>query len=127
MATSFITIEHDHHMSKMLPDEFFLGVAHRGTNPGFSAPAAQLWRTMYFCGGRSTKCSKVLKTSFSPKLQSEVSSADRMFMNKAAQGGMAEVQMGQLASEKASAQPVKDFGQRMVTAYGQNNTHAARL
>jgi putative membrane protein len=48
-----------------------------------------------------------------------VSSADRMFMNKAAQGGMAEVQMGQLAQQKASAQVVKDFGQRMVTDHGQ--------
>jgi len=53
--------------------------------------------------------------------QSQVSSADRMFMDKAAQGGMAEVQLGQLASQKASAQPVKDFGQRMVTDHSQAN------
>jgi putative membrane protein len=53
--------------------------------------------------------------------QSQVSSADRMFMNKAAQGGMAEVKLGQLASEKASAQPVKDFGMRMVNDHSQAN------
>ena len=41
--------------------------------------------------------------------------ADRAFMNKAAQGGMAEVRMGQLAQQNAQSQQVKDFGSRMVT------------
>ena len=40
---------------------------------------------------------------------------DPSFVNKAAQGGKAEVTLGQLASQKASNQKVKDFGQRMVT------------
>jgi putative membrane protein len=53
--------------------------------------------------------------------QSQVSSADRTFMDKAAQGGMAEVQLGQLASEKAAEQPVKDFGQRMIKDHSQAN------
>jgi len=42
-----------------------------------------------------------------------VSSMDRTFMDKAAQGGMAEVELGQLAQQKASSQAVKDFGKRM--------------
>ena len=41
-------------------------------------------------------------------------SPDQAFMMKAAQGGMAEVQMGNLAKEHAKNQAVKDFGQRMV-------------
>ena len=45
----------------------------------------------------------------------QVNSADTRFMNKAAQGGMAEVKLGQLAIDKGSNQAVKDFGQRMVT------------
>ncbi|CAN5434961.1 hypothetical protein BH10ACI4_BH10ACI4_19670 [soil metagenome] len=40
---------------------------------------------------------------------------EKMFLRKAAAGGMAEVQLGQLATEKAQADDVKAFGQKMVT------------
>ena len=40
--------------------------------------------------------------------------ADRKFVMDAAGGGMAEVEMGQLAKEKGSSEAVKQFGQRMV-------------
>lgn len=42
------------------------------------------------------------------------SAADKKFVTKAMEGGMAEVQLGQLASQKASSAEVKDFGQKMV-------------
>ncbi len=41
------------------------------------------------------------------------SSPDAEFVQKAAQGGLAEVKLGQLAQEKASNAAVKSFGQRM--------------
>jgi len=40
---------------------------------------------------------------------------DQRFVQTAAQGGMAEVKLGQLAQEKGASQTVKDFGARMVT------------
>ena len=50
-----------------------------------------------------------------------VSSSDRKFMEKAAEGGLAEVQLGKLAAEKASAPEVKQFGQRMVDDHTKAN------
>jgi putative membrane protein len=40
--------------------------------------------------------------------------SDTQFAKKAAQGGMAEVKMGQLAQDKGTSDSVKKFGQRMV-------------
>ena len=46
--------------------------------------------------------------------QKMLSSADTEFAMKAAQGGMAEVKLGQLAVGKASNPDVKAFGQKMI-------------
>ena len=47
--------------------------------------------------------------------------ADRQFVKKAAEGGMAEVELGQLATEKAASPEVKQFGQRMVDDHTKAN------
>ena len=39
---------------------------------------------------------------------------DKEFVHKALEGGMAEVELGQLAAEKGSSDDVKQFGQKMV-------------
>src|ERR1700691_3689939 len=39
---------------------------------------------------------------------------DKMFLHKASEGGMAEVQLGQLAAQKSSSAEVKQCGQQMV-------------
>jgi putative membrane protein len=44
--------------------------------------------------------------------------SDRVFVMKAARGGMAEVELGKLAVEKGSSPDVKQFGQRMVDDHG---------
>ena len=54
-------------------------------------------------------------------------SPDQAFMMKAAQGGMAEVQSGNLAKEHAKSQAVKDFGQRMVDDHSKANDELRNL
>ncbi|WP_263385166.1 DUF4142 domain-containing protein [Granulicella arctica] len=39
---------------------------------------------------------------------------DKMFLRKAGEGGLAEVQLGQLAAQKGSSDDVKQFAQKMV-------------
>ena len=46
---------------------------------------------------------------------------DHTFMMKAAEGGMAEVQLGQLAQQNGQSQAVKDFGKRMVDDHSKAN------
>ncbi len=46
---------------------------------------------------------------------------DRKFFKEAAQGGMAEVALGQRAADKAESDAVKNVGQRMVTDHGKAN------
>ena len=52
---------------------------------------------------------------------------DKMFLRKAAEGGMAEVQLGQLAAQKASSDDVKDFGQKMVDDHTMLNNEMAPI
>jgi len=56
-----------------------------------------------------------------------MTSADNSFVTKAAQGGMAEVQLGNLAQQKASNPQVKEFGQRMVTDHTKANDELKSL
>jgi putative membrane protein len=47
--------------------------------------------------------------------------SDQTFVMKAARGGMAEVELGKLASDKASNEQVKEFGKKMVDDHGKAN------
>lgn len=49
------------------------------------------------------------------------SSSDMTFAADAARGGLAEVELGQLALQNASSQQVKQFAQRMVSDHTQAN------
>jgi putative membrane protein len=52
---------------------------------------------------------------------SQMSAQDRKFAREAAQGGLAEVELGQLATQKGQNAQVKQFGQRMVDDHSKAN------
>lgn len=52
----------------------------------------------------------------------QVGSDDQKFMMDAAKGGMMEVELGRLATQKASSADVKSFGQRMVDDHSKANS-----
>ena len=65
-------------------------------------------------GSMSDGSNSQSSASMSTKTGSNLSASDKNFIRDAAQGGMAEVELGKLATERASSDDVKKFGQRMV-------------
>lgn len=61
------------------------------------------------------------------KSAKQVSNSDRQFVKEAADGGMAEVELGQLATEKGSSSGVKKFGQRMVDDHSKANDQLKQI
>ncbi|MEH2125946.1 DUF4142 domain-containing protein [Nostoc sp.] len=59
--------------------------------------------------------------------QNTPSSSDKEFMTEAAQGGLAEVQLGQLASQRGTSDAVKQYGQRMVQDHTLVNNQLKQL
>jgi putative membrane protein len=57
----------------------------------------------------------------------QMSPADKTFVTKAASGGLAEVALGQVASQKASDPKVRQFGQQMVTDHTQANQELQQI
>lgn len=56
-----------------------------------------------------------------------LSDADREFIKKAAEGGAVEVELGNLATQRASRPVVKEFGAKMVKDHGAANAELATL
>jgi putative membrane protein len=53
--------------------------------------------------------------------------SDQTFVKDAAKGGLAEVELGKLAQEKASTEQVKSFGKRMVDDHSKANDELQTL
>lgn len=75
-------------------------------------------------GGNS---SSPMSSSRASAKNSKLSAADMHFVKEAAAGGMAEVELGQLATEKASSPDVKKFGQRMVDDHSKANDQLKQI
>jgi putative membrane protein len=56
-----------------------------------------------------------------------ISDVDRQFVNKAGTDGLAEVELGRLATQRAARPAVRSFGERMVTDHGRANAELAAL
>jgi putative membrane protein len=59
--------------------------------------------------------------------QTALSPVDRGFMLEAASGGVAEVELGRLAVQRAASDVVRQFGQRMMTDHGAANQELMQL
>jgi putative membrane protein len=59
--------------------------------------------------------------------KSSLSAADKKFVTAAAQGGMAEVKLGELATKNGSAEGVKQFGQKMVDDHSKANDELKQI
>jgi putative membrane protein len=59
--------------------------------------------------------------------EKKVSSSDANFIKEATQGGIMEVRLGKLASEKASNNQVKEFGRRMEQDHSKVNDELKKL
>ena len=56
-----------------------------------------------------------------------LSAADKRFVTKAAIGGMAEVQLAQLAQQKSQDDKVKQFAQKMIDDHTPNNEQLVKI
>jgi putative membrane protein len=69
----------------------------------------------------TTDATKTDTTKDTTKMASSADTGDNKFALEAASGGLTEVALGKLASQKAVSSKVKDFGQMMVTDHSQAN------
>ena len=96
-----------------------LSAVAQGTSPATSSGSA--------AGGPGANMSTSSNASKSSSKGGQLDHADRKFLEEAAKGGLAEVEMGQLASERGESPEVKQFGQRMVQDHGKANDQLKQL
>ena len=76
---------------------------------------------------QGTSNSSSSTSSMKAGTSASVPAADKAFVEKAAVGGMAEVQMGKMAQQKGSSDQVKQFGSRMVEDHSKANDELKQI
>jgi putative membrane protein len=102
---------------------------HSSDEPGQMTKSRQLHSTDESDQMAKSQQDKMHKDSKSKMQQGnmKLASDDKKFVMKAADAGMAEVEMGLLALRQASSDEVKQFAQRMVDEHGKANTELTQL
>ena len=76
----------------------------------------------------TSSANKPMATQSATTSQStNVSRGDRKFIEEAAQGGMAEVELGKLAQQKAASDQVKQFGKKMADDHQKANEQLKKI
>lgn len=78
----------------------------------------------------TTFCAAVMFSGLAPAATTTADTlarGDRNFIEEAAKGGLAEVELGNLAQQKAQNQQVKDFGARMVQDHSKANDELKKV
>jgi putative membrane protein len=96
-----------------------------GATPEDSAPAQPNAPTG--SGARAGKDPDPAKSAQDEKNSGRASAADQSFVIEAARGGMAEVELGKLATRNASNARVKQFAERMAADHGKANAELKSL
>jgi putative membrane protein len=90
--------------------------------------AALLVCSLAACGGkRETDSKEVAKDDNEQKFEDKDTRKDADFAVAAADGGMLEVQLGQLAVSKGTSEAVKKFGQSMIDDHSKANEELKTL
>ena len=76
---------------------------------------------------KSTFLAALLAASLGVSAQGTPSASDKTFVTKAAVGGMAEVELGKLAQQKAASDQVKQFGSHMVDDHTKVNDELKQI
>jgi putative membrane protein len=109
-----------------------LTAAAQGTSPGTSSGStgsASSGSSMGSSGSTSgsSKASPSKSGMSKSSKSGQLDHSDRKFLETAAKDGLAEVELGQLASQRAESPDVKQFGQRMVQDHGKANDQLKQL
>lgn len=100
-----------------------LGMAQTGTSPA-TTPSTGSSATG---GGAAPAAQPGTGTRNTPKKEERLARGDRKFIQDAAEGGMFEVEAGQLAAAKSSDDQVKSFANTLVEQHKAANTELTQL